>query len=225
MFQKYSMVLVAALIFMSGCAFMEQKVEFAPQVDVQESKIGAGKKVALEISDERDGQVLGRRGTAYGMAAKIKTTQDIKELFATEITKGLEKKGFVPVADSDKAARKLKIEIRLLQYEASTGFWTLGSEAKTTLKAVAQNDGKIYEQLYRIGSGEKRTVFVPTANSNSQLLNESVSNAISEVFRDNKLISFLADGQQIDTVTMTASATEAPAAASTVTAQTQSVKA
>lgn len=180
------------MCFLFGCAFSPQKVMLEPTLKLSETNIGKGAQVSLDVVDERDDTSIGHRGTVYGKAAKISSNQDITQVFSDAITKGLKRNGFFPVNSSDNSARQLKVQIRLIRYETSTGFWTGGVHTKAAIKVIASNNNKTYENLYRV-ENEKRVLFVPDGKENNRLINDIVSEVINELFNDQKLMSFLTE--------------------------------
>ena len=176
---------------MSGCAFISQEVKFAPNVSVPSSDAGRGVSVAVRVVDERPKKALGHRGTAYGAAAEITTKDDLAEVVRTEIEKGLKAKGFGLAQFSQDYPVRLAIEVRLLEYTTSTGFWTGGIHTRGALKAVAAKNGKGYEKLYRIDD-EERVIIVPTSDHNEQRINDALGKLIGELFMDLELFAFLA---------------------------------
>lgn len=181
--------LFLGIVLINGCAYISQQVKIMPDLYVPESNIGQGKMVALSIIDERPDKTIGHRGSGFGKAAAINTVQDIRTTIQDEIVKGLQRKGFTLV--SSDSERILKVEIRLIEYSTSIGFWTGGVHTKAALKAIASNNNKSYENLYRINN-DRRVVIVPSANENERLINEVVTQVLEELFRDEKLFSFLA---------------------------------
>ncbi|MFH1231478.1 MAG: YajG family lipoprotein [Planctomycetota bacterium] len=183
--------LLVGILVINGCAYISQQVKIMPDLYVPESNVGQGKNVILKVKDERSDKILGHRGSGFGKAAAITNEQDIPAIVQDEIIKGLQKKGFISVSSDSDTKRILNVEIRLIEYSTSIGFWTGGIQTKATLKAIASNNGKIYENLYRINN-EKRVVIVPAANENERLVNEVITQVLEELFRDENLFSFLA---------------------------------
>lgn len=63
------------------------------------------------------------------------------------LIEGLIKKGLkVAVWDSSHSPQ-LTVESGLPEYSRSTGFWTGGVQIRGTLKAIAMNDGRIYDRM------------------------------------------------------------------------------
>ncbi len=185
-----SIILIAALLASAGCAFTPQQANIAPTVTVMSSSEGKGVAVAVRVTDERPSKSLGRRGTAVGAAAEITAAQDVAAVVQKEIIDGLKKKGFVAVEDSGASSTKLSVEVRLLEYSTSQGFWTGGVNIKGALKAVASKNGKTYEKMYRTDK-EERVVVVPTAETNEKWINGALSEVLRQLLDDNGLTMFL----------------------------------
>lgn len=191
-------VLLAALVCLtSGCAFTPQDVDIAPTLDLVESNVGNGVTVYVVVADERADSLIGHRGSAYGKAAKISNEQDISKIFCDAIVDGLKKYSFNPTVDDSEQTRGLNVQVRLIKYETSIGFWTGGIHTKAAVKVVASNNGEKYEKMYRV-EDEKRILFVPGAKENTALINEIVSDVIVDIFVDEKLIAFLANSNSTE---------------------------
>lgn len=184
--------LLIGLLALNACAFTPQQALLAPKIQIAETNIGLGTEIALRIVDERADKTIGHRGGAYFKGAKITSEQDVPALINEKVIEGLRKKGFRPVVYQKEFPKSLKVEIRLLQYSTSTGFWTGGIHMKSTLKAVAKKDGKEYENIYRVDN-EKRVFFVPGSSKNEQIINQAISEVLQKLFQDQELISFLAE--------------------------------
>jgi uncharacterized lipoprotein YajG len=181
-----------ATVGLSACAFTPQKAEIQPSLQVYASDIGQGRAVGVLVTDERDTQDLGNRGSAlFSKAAKISSDQNLAEVFRRALFDGLKAKGFAPTDISNSPDRQLKLEIRSLNYSTSTGFWTGGVDTKAAIKAIATNSGTSYENMYR-SANEERVVVVPTAEHNTELLNKVVTDVLSKLFEDQTLLSELA---------------------------------
>ena len=185
----FNLTAIAALL-LTGCAFTPQKANIAPTVSVMSSSEGNGVGVAVQVTDERPSKSLGRRGAAYGAAAEITAAQDVAMIVQNEIIAGLSKKGFAAAKGDPGARAKLMVEVRLLEYSTSQGFWTGGVHIKGALKAVASKDGKSYEKMYR-SEKEERIVVVPTAEKNEKWINDALSDVLTQLLDDKGLVMFL----------------------------------
>lgn len=185
-------IIVFVLLFGLGCAYVPQQATIAPEIEIIKSSIGAGTHVYLQVVDERDDTVIGHRGSAYGKAAEITTTQDIRTIFIEEISKGLKANQFTIIEDRDSASVFLRIDIRLLEYSTSTGFWTGGVHTKAALKGTAKRGDIIYEKMYR-SENEDRVMVVPDAKTNESYINAVVEDILLELFSDNDLLIFMTE--------------------------------
>ena len=189
-FQGISLFVV--LGFLTGCAFNPQSVELAPTISFSaDDDIGQGKQVSLEVVDEREKLILGRRASGYGPAAEITTDQNVALIVHDELVKGLQSYNFAPIQPDKDFPTSMKVEIRLLEYTTSQGFWSGGVHTRATLKVICKNQAKEYSKIYR-AEGEERTFFVPTAEKNSELINKILSEVLLKVLTDNELLQFLA---------------------------------
>jgi uncharacterized lipoprotein YajG len=182
--------LMLICVVLGACAFTPQTAVIKPDIDLAETDEGHNATVTVKVVDERPDDALGHRGAAF-KGAKITASQDIEDLFRKEIMQGLAKKGFKPTNCGKDSKPNLKVEIRLLEYSTSMGFFTGGIHTKVTLKAVADVNGQTYENLYRV-ENEKRVMFVPTASANEKYLNQVVSDILTKLFQDQELITTLA---------------------------------
>ena len=189
-----SITLVLASSILMGCAFTPQQVTFNPKLDtITNSNQGNNVSVSVQVSDERVSKSLGRRGSGYGPAAEISSTENLADIVNDQLVSGLRKKGFNAVSAKNDAGTnaKLLIEIRLLEYSTSMGFWTGGVHIKGAVKALAQKNNKAFDQIYRVEK-EERVVVVPTAETNSEWLNQTLTELLTQVLQDANLVNFLA---------------------------------
>lgn len=180
---------IAALV-LSGCAFNPQTANISPTVNVAGSEEGNGISVGVQVNDERPSKSLGRRGAAYGAAAEITAAQDIAAIVQREVIAGLNKKGFSATESRENDYTRLVIEVRLLEYSTSTGFWTGGVHIHGALKAVARRGDKTYEKMYR-SDKEERVMVVPTAETNEKWINGALSDVLNQLLDDRGLMMFL----------------------------------
>ena len=192
-FLMHKLLILALCAFVSGCAFNPQKANVAPTVAVMASNEGKGVSVAVRVVDERPSKSLGRRGTAYGAAAEITSVQEISFIVQREIGDALKKKGYSVVDYGDTLNPRLSVEVRLLQYSTSQGFWTGGVQIQSALKANATNGLRTYEKMYR-SEKEERVMVIPTAETNERWINDALSDVLNQLLNDSSLFSVLQNG-------------------------------
>ena len=186
------------VVLIGGCAYIDQNLRVAPQVQVQPANVGHGNTVALRVIDDRQEQLIGRRGpvsTGYGgvlPGAKITTDQDLVEVIRHAVIDGMRAKGFEPV-NANEAPRSVKVELRTLSYETASGLLRGANLGQAILKLVAsQPSGKTYERTYR-SQQEIRTFFIASAETNAKVVNDALTDALQQMFADAALWRFLAE--------------------------------
>ena len=176
----------------AGCAYIDQNLQVTPQMSISSINVGQGQKIALRVVDDRDEELIGKRHDGYGLSgAKISTQQDLVTVVKTFISDGFSKKGFEVVAEGESGVF-VKVELRTLGYENSTGLWTAGNIGKAVVKVnVTHPSGKSYEKSYR-SQKEIRTAFVASQETNAKVINGALSDALNKIFEDDELLHFLA---------------------------------
>ena len=181
-----------AAVALSGCgtrAMSPQAVFLAPTLALVDTDVGNGKKISLSVVDERDSSIIGHRAWALGDVAEITTQQDVAPVIDKKIRQGLIRQNFDPVRPDQATPASLKVEVRLIEYKVTQGFqWALHTRA--TLKAIARNGDDIFEKFYRV-KNEKRVMIVPPDETNSKIINATVSEAINGLLNDRDLMLFL----------------------------------
>lgn len=186
-----ALLLAVVLCTMSACAFNQQAVNLAPTASFTSSSVGAGKELVLIVIDERPKQIIGHRGTTYGAAAEITSSQDVAAVVREKLKTGLVSNGFHVVTVLPKTSPSLKVEIRLIEYTTSTGLWTGGIHTRAAFKGICRNGDREYENIYR-QENEERVVVVPTAEANEEWINRVVGQALEKIFLDGQLLGCLA---------------------------------
>ncbi len=107
-----------------------------------------------------------------------------------QVRQGLARQGFEPVDGGQAAPAALKVDVRLIEYNVTQG-WDFILHARATLKAVAGKGGQVFERLYRV-ENKKRVMIVPPDETNAEIINRTVSEAINALVNDRELLLFLA---------------------------------
>jgi len=192
----YAIALATTLLM--GCELFSQNVNLNPTITTSQpttttqSTEGRGVTVLVRVVDERPSKSLGRRAGSFGPAAEITSNSDFEQVVAEKVKESLQARGFSVSNSDSSSSATLNVEIRLLQYSTSFGFFTMGTHIQAALKAVATKSGKSYEKMYR-SDKEERTVIVPTAGMNEEWINVALSDVLTQLASDRDLIAFLAD--------------------------------
>lgn len=181
-------VLLGSLL--TGCTFTQQAVKVAPDVDVQTSDLGKGRKVRVLVVDERPRTTLGTRG-ARGVGADMTIEGDIVEIFRSSIEEGLGRQGFSPTRDPAEE-RELRVELRNLDYEVIVGFWAGTLKVDCSLKGICRQGAlRPYEAVHR-GEFVESVQVVQGAEANNRYVSDAASNAVNALLSDSELLQCLA---------------------------------
>jgi uncharacterized lipoprotein len=184
------LTILAAIAFFSGCAFAPQAVIISPQIDVQESEVGANHSVNLNVIDERPRRTLGTRGVR-GVGADLTIEGDLAATVQKALAEGLTKQRFKPLIDSNPESRELRVEIRNLDYTVIMGFWSGTLKVDISLKAICMRGSqRPYEQLHR-GEIAESVQVVQSAQANNSYISQAVSAAVNSLLKDQKLFTCL----------------------------------
>jgi len=184
----YTAALVAVVVMASGCAFQKQAIRLQPNVEVVSSEAGAGKLTMVSVSDERPRSTLGTRGVG-GIGEQLTLDGDIVANIKDAVTEGLQRQGFQTTGP---VANQLRVEIRNLDYAVNSGFWAGKLNIEFLLKGICiKGDSRPYEQMYR-GEFRKNVQVVQGEKSNSEFVNQVVSQSINALLNDSSMIRCLA---------------------------------
>lgn len=185
----FKLLLSLGTLALTGCAFNPQTVTFNRDLAVPTAALGGGNAISLVVKDERADTALGRRGTGVAQAAAITTKENMDQVVKDKFTVGLQNLGFKVAADAG-GPRKLTVELRLLGYSTSQGFWTGGVHTKGAIKVMGRFGDTDFEKTFR-AEEEERIMVVPTADKNAELLNKILDQTLIKVFADEEFRAFL----------------------------------
>jgi uncharacterized lipoprotein YajG len=184
------LVVYFALVSLTGCPFSSYRATLDPTLHVAPSAIGAGQPVRVMVVDERPRKMIGRRGTGIS-GGTITIDQDLSEVIRQELEEGLMQYNFAMATGDERDPRTMKVEIRAFEYELVMGFFTGSAQTTAALKVIGRNSNETYEKLYR-AEHKRGTFFVPTGAKTNRMLDETLTELLGKVLRDQELFRFLA---------------------------------
>lgn len=192
---KVSMLLAATLSagFLTGCAFVPEKVTLDPKVQYKHSHVGHNKSVVLRVIDARSSTALGGRVTQYGPAAPIDvSSESLVQIVRATVSKGLRANDFRVVSPGSPATALLVVRVNALEYRQRVGFWAGHVDLNSNIEGKATGShNQTYDKVYRY-TGTKNVFFTPTAGSDHKQINGAVSSSLGQLLNDRKLMHFLA---------------------------------
>lgn len=186
--------LVIGLLLLAGCALSPQVVSLNPELDMNNfNAVGAGKRVALQVIDNRPGRVVGSRGGIYADTSSISTTADIAAPIRTEFAAALNKLGFNVVTAGDTADAELRLLIDVLEYKTAGGSVIRSIETAAALRTIGKVGNREFTGRYR-ATRSKDVVKTPGPEENEALINAVISRVLERALEDQALLEFLRDG-------------------------------
>ena len=186
-----ALLVILGSLCLCGCAWTPQHITLAPELgDYSPTKVGRLQAVGVQALDERPDKTLGHRSTG-AVGAKM-TIDDPEGIVSATVMESLRMNGFTAVEYDPALPRNLKIEIREIDFYLSKGIWWSGGvHTSASLKVIATNGPRTYEEFYR-AENERRTLVAPGEGDNERDVNETLSEAIQKIHHDNELMQFLA---------------------------------
>ena len=188
--RSLTVIFIAFMLSLSGCAFQAQSVAIRPVVDVSASQVGSNKPVYVNVLDERPKKTLGTVG-ARNVGADISINGDITASVKEAVATGLSKLSFKSINGRIAENAELRVEIRNLDYNVIVGFWAGTLRVDAGLKAICIRDGmRPYEKLHT-GEFVESVQVVQAQEANTQYINKAVSAAVNSMLGDTDLMSCL----------------------------------
>ena len=188
MVSKISVVLLAALL--GACAFTPHEVTLTATAPTDGKSMGNGTTVSLEVTDDREVQVVGQRGV--GMQGASITAPTVLQVIRQEVTSGLKSRGFTVVTADTAADTELEVTLRTFRLFIQSGFWTGRLNTDVAINIVAEKGSKDLKERYRHNDKEAVQV-VPEGKTIDQKLNAGLTNVLTQIVYDDGLMTFLAN--------------------------------
>jgi uncharacterized lipoprotein YajG len=194
-FYRSSVLLFAFFTVMfSGCAYIPHDVVIKPEISVEQSNIGQNKTMLVTVKDGRLKDTIGFRTYLNTGRITVSAAQNLTQDIKSTIEKGFNDLGF-SIIQQGSADRNTHVDIRLIDFESTHGFLTLGTFVRASFELECTlPSGKSFTNIYRV-EYEFRHSFVSTAAKNRTLINRAISDALMRIFKDNDFLRFLETGQ------------------------------
>ena len=182
---------VLALVI-QGCALKPQNLHLDPDVSYSGQAMTSETLIGFSVTDARDSTSLGQVGDPNTELVDVTLDEDFTPLVTERMTNGIEKRGFSVVPWSPAMTRSLEVRIDSLVLNSVKTPVTFETELKAEITAVASNERKQYERVYYVRSYQE-TAGPPYEKHSNKLVNQAVSQALTEVLNDDKLFEMLAN--------------------------------
>lgn len=193
MLQRLLFGLVTVLgMSLVGCAHSPQQLDPNPKLNGSINPVGQGQPVVVRVVDGRPSPTLGTRGGLYPeTSAVIVPAAKVLPKLQAQTEAAVRLLGFTPSANAYNAPQ-LTLTLAELKYQSpKEGLYVTEANVGATLKIEVQNAGKRYNGRYG-ASLNQRFGMAPNEQTNTKLVSDVLSDALTRVFRDENISRLLA---------------------------------
>ncbi len=186
-----STLAILLAVSMQGCALKPQNLHLDPEIAVTGDSVAVDTLLGLSVVDERPTKLLGEVGDPNDKMVPVTLDEDFIPLLTERVSESVEKRGFSVVPTSDAMTRSLVIKITSLVLNSEKTPFNFQTELLAEVTASARNVNDRYERRYYVRSYQE-TAGPPFEKHSNALVNEAVSQALTDMLNDDRLFEMLA---------------------------------
>lgn len=192
MIDRLSMLLVAGLaLVLAGCAHSPQQLSVQPQVQAPLDQVARQQPVVVTVLDTRPSRILGTRGGIYPDSSNITVSAETLPRLRQQVEQALQQLGFDTVPEGTPNANNLTVSLAELTYQTpSASTYVTEANIAATFVAEVQAANNRYQGRYG-ASAQHRFGYAPNQATNTRLVSEVMSDALTRIFRDAEIIRVL----------------------------------
>ena len=192
MLKRSGMVLLAALTAaLVGCAHSPQQLTVQPQINKPLNPVAQQQPVTVQVQDTRQSKILGTRGGIYPDSSNITISDSTLPAVRQQVENALRQLGFNVVPQGTPNANSLTLNLSDLSYQSpKSSVYVTQADISATFVAEARNMNKNYQGRYS-SSLQQRVGYAPNEQTNTQLVTDVMSDALTRVFQDPAIIQIL----------------------------------
>ncbi|WP_181295704.1 YajG family lipoprotein [Pseudomonas sp. Q2-TVG4-2] len=187
----FSLAAVSVLA-VAGCAHSPQQLDPTPKITGTINPVGQGQPVSVRVVDGRPSPTLGTRGGLYPeTSAVIVPKEKVMPKLQAQAEAAVRLLGFTPSPNAYNAPQ-LTLTLAELKYQSpKEGLYVTEATIGATFRVEVQNGGRRYTGRYG-ASLNQRFGMAPNEQTNTKLVSEVLSDALSRAFRDQNIGQVLA---------------------------------
>ncbi|HEY8329855.1 MAG TPA: YajG family lipoprotein [Pseudomonas sp.] len=177
-------LIAAASLTLVGCAHSPQQLTVQPVVTAQLAPVGQGQPVVVRVVDGRPSPVLGTRGGLYPETSAISvSSQSLVPRLQGQAEAAVRLLGFTPTPNAYNAPQ-LTLTVTDMKYVSpKDGAYVTEANISASIRADVQNSQRRYSGRYG-SSLNQRFGMAPNQQTNSKLVSDVLSDALTRVFKD-----------------------------------------
>ena len=186
-------LLAVASLVLSGCALSPQQLSPQPKLKTELVAVGQGQPVVVRVADSRDSPSLGTRGGLYAETSSINVpSANVLPQLQSQVEAAVRLLGFVPSPDAG-TAPQLTVTLANLKYQSpKEGVYVTEADIAAVMQAEVQNSGRRYTGRYT-ATLNQRFGMAPNQETNTRLVSEVLSDALTRLFKDPTIGQMLAE--------------------------------
>jgi uncharacterized lipoprotein len=186
-------LLAVASLSLVGCAHSPQQLSPQPKLNAQLAPVGHGQPVVVKVVDGRASQSLGTRGGMYPETSTISVNgNDIVPKLQAQAEAAVRLLGFTPSASASNAPQ-LTVTLAELKYQSpKEGMYVTEATIGATFRSDVQNANRRYSGRYG-ASLDQRFGMAPNQETNTKLVSDVLSDALTRLFKDPTVGQVLAE--------------------------------
>ena len=188
----FGLIAVASLSLV-GCAHSPQQLTPQPKLNAQLAAVGRGQPVVVKVVDGRASQALGTRGGLYPETSTISVSgNDVVPKLQAQAEAAVRLLGFTPTPNAYNAPQ-LTVTLAELKYQSpKEGMYVTEATIGATFRADVVNGGRRYSGRYG-ASLDQRFGMAPNQETNTKLVGDVLSDALTRLFKDPTIGQVLAE--------------------------------
>lgn len=180
---------LAALLV--GCAHSPQQLNVQPSVTAPLSQVASRQPVVVTVQDSRSSPVLGTRGGLYPDTSNLTINPQAVGHTRQQVEQALGKLGFQVVPQGTPNANSLVVSLAELSYVSpKEGVYVTQADISAAFSAEVRSMNQRYNGRYS-ASAQHRFGYAPNQATNTRLVTEVMSDALSRIFKDPEIIRVL----------------------------------
>ncbi len=182
----FSLAAVSALA-LAGCAHSPQQLDPNPKINGTINPVGQGQPVSVRVVDGRPSPTLGTRGGLYPETSAVIVPKDrVVPKLQAQAEAAVRLLGFTPSPNAHNAPQ-LTLTLAELKYQSpKEGLYVTEATIGATFRVEVQNGGRRYTGRYG-ASLNQRFGMAPNEQTNTKLVSDVLSDALSRTFRDQNI--------------------------------------
>lgn len=184
MLQRLLFGLIAvATLTLAGCANSPQQLSPEPRLTSQFAAIGQGQQVAVRVVDGRTSQSLGTRGGLYPETSAVTVNgADLLPKLQAQTEAAVRLLGFTPTQGG--SGPQLTVTLTDLKYQSpKDSMYVTEATISANFRADVVSGSRHYSGRYA-ASLDQRFGMAPNQETNTRLVGDVLSDALTRVFKD-----------------------------------------